>query len=226
MMPLVAMSALSSEDSNHSSSRSAALMVKSLVMSAAWRELMPERCRSAKRTWSARSAERYRSEIRRCLHQERAEEGRTACEPGRPVLVDVGIRLREPGQGLAEPAALALVIADTPRPRLGGVGARHGHDLVPEGLETQVADDRRRHEAHHVGEGRDLDVGVLRERGGGVGGAARLVTGLEHHDLRPHLGEIRSGDEAVVASADDDHVVPIRSHQRFSLVPGQLGSKR
>ena len=36
-----------------------------------------------------------------------------------------------------------------------------------------------------------------------------------------HLGEIRGGDEAVVTSADDDRVVPIRSHQRSLLVLGR-----
>jgi hypothetical protein len=51
-------------------------------------------------------------------------------------------------------------------------------DVVAELLELELADDRRRHQRHHVGVGRDVDIGVIGERCARVCGAAGLVAGL------------------------------------------------
>ena len=66
-------------------------------------------------------------------------------------------------------------------------------------------------------ERRHLELGRLRPGLTRVGGAAGLVPRLEHHDALAVLGEVGGGDEAVVATADDDRVVPL-SH---AYLPGQ-----
>jgi hypothetical protein len=60
-------------------------------------------------------------------------------------------------------------------------------DLVAEPLEPQVALDRGRHQAHHVAERGDLDVGRLGPRSHGVGGSAGLVAASRTTVRAPYL---------------------------------------
>ena len=77
-------------------------------------------------------------------------------------------------------------------------------DLVAVLLELELAQDRRRHEADHVGERGHLEVGTPRLLGDRR--AADDVAPLEHDDARALLREQAGGHEAVVPASDHDDV--------------------
>ena len=97
--------------------------------------------------------------------------------------------------------------------RPSGNGRKYGPvgcTRYPWSLELQVAQDRVRHQAHHVAERGDLELGRLRPRRHRVGRAAGLVPGLQDHGSRAGLRQVRRGDQPVVAAADHDRVVLVR----------------
>ena len=78
-----------------------------------------------------------------------------------------------------------------------------GDEREPVAAELQLAGDGRPQPPDGVGEGRDADAGrqLLGDRG-----AADAVARLEHEDAEARPGQVRGGDEAVVARTDDDGV--------------------
>src|SRR2546429_791273 len=95
-----------------------------------------------------------------------------------------------------------------------------GTDLVAEAREVEVPDDLRPQQARGIREPRELDPreDLLRD--------ARPSNDrptFEDEDFQPGLRQIRRGDEAVVAPADDDGV-PCRSHGPRSAAPLRIVS--
>src|SRR3989454_723063 len=83
-----------------------------------------------------------------------------------------------------------------------------GMDLVAEAREVEVPDDLRPQQARGIREPRELDSGedLLRNAG-----PSHDRSPFENEDFQAGLRQVRRGDEAVVAPADDDGV-PCRSH--------------
>jgi hypothetical protein len=69
--------------------------------------------------------------------------------------------------------------------------------------QSELVDDLAREQADEVGVARQPRVDA-REGPLGHRGAADRVAALEHEAAKPRTGEVRRGDEAAVAAADDD----------------------
>ena len=85
-----------------------------------------------------------------------------------------------------------------------------GMDFVTVFREFEFAQDRRWHQADHIGQRGHFEVGtpgLFRD-----GGAAYLVATFEHGDLGAAFGQQSGGDETVVAPADHDDVERIVGH--------------
>ena len=151
-----------------------------------------------------------RTELGRRGHHQRPEHLGEAADPGVPPLDRVGVSLRELRERLVVLLGVVVVLHDA-----ATVGERkevrpHPRRPVSVTLELQVAQDRVGHQAHHVAERGDPELGRLGPRGHRVGGAAHLVTGLEHDRAGAGLREVGGGDEAVVTPAHHDRVVAVR----------------
>jgi len=81
-------------------------------------------------------------------------------------------------------------------------------DPVAIALEFELLDDFRRHQAHHVGRGRDVVAGPAFI---GHGSAPQHVLSLQHEDIHPCPSEVRGAGEPVVATTDDDRVVSLQA---------------
>lgn len=84
----------------------------------------------------------------------------------------------------------------------GGRIARQ--QLEPVAVERELADDARSQQAADVARRRDLEAGPRFFR---HAGAAEHVATLEHQDLEARPGQVRRGDQPVVAGTDHDDVV-------------------
>ncbi len=150
-----------------------------------------------------------RSHRGRDRHQHRPEDVGQAADPGVPPLDRVGVLLRELRERFEVRLGVVVVLDDAP-----AIGEReevgaHGIGLVAVLGEAKVPLDGVGHQAHHVAERGHLELGRLGPRRHGVGGAADLVSCFEDDRSGARPGEIRAGDEAVVASADHDRVVAV-----------------
>ena len=176
-MPLIA------SDSNQSFSRSVTLIVNSRVTSPTPRT--PSlRIFHAVCALRQQVAELRRADVRRHAQQQRPEHVGDALHPRLPLRQRLGVLLRELRDRVVGLRRVVRVHRDR-----APVGERlevraERRDVVAELLQLQLADDRRRHQRHHVGVGRDVDLGVVGERRAGVGGAAGLVPGLQHDGAR------------------------------------------
>ena len=85
-----------------------------------------------------------------------------------------------------------------------------GVHLVAVTLQLEVAEDRRRQQAHDVGQHRDLVVGPPRLLGDG--GAADDGPAFEDHGALAGPGQVGAGHQPVVATPDDDGVVRVGGH--------------
>ena len=104
------------------------------------------------------------------------------------------------------------------------IAAGHGRERAVEGKNLQavagkieVANNFRPQQRHHVGADRELESG---HNFFGAGGAAEHVAAFEHQNFLAGLCQVGGVDQAVVASADDDHVVfrsVIASHMGSTL---------
>ncbi len=160
-----------------------------------------------------------RSEPRGHLQEERSQDVRDPLKPVLPLRHRLGVlfrKLRDRGVASGRVAGEDL---DGAAIRVGLVVGAERRDLVPEILQPELPDDGRRHQRHDVGVGRDLDLGMVRERGAGCGRPAGLVAGLQ--DDRPRAGarEIGPADQPVVPSANDDRVVRIVGRHECRLSP-------
>jgi hypothetical protein len=146
-------------------------------------------------------------ELGRDLMQQRADERAETGEPLLPTLVGVGVARGE----LADLGAARLRVVG--EQQMAAVGARREVgalrvDVVAVLGETQVAHHRLGEQAHDVRQAGDGEVGpegLLGDRG-----AADGVPALQHQHAAAGAGKVTGGDEAVVAAADDDHVVRVR----------------
>ena len=77
-------------------------------------------------------------------------------------------------------------------------------------FEPEIPDDRVRHQAHHVTERRDLELGRLGPWGVGRGGPPHLVPGLADRGARSELREVRTGDQPVVELFDEGIFAGVR----------------
>jgi hypothetical protein len=152
-----------------------------------------------------------RAELGRRLHQQRPEHRRQPAQPGVPPGHGAGVALGELGDLLVVAGGVVGVELERAAVRPGLVVGAHGEDLVAVALQVEVADDARRHQAHHVRQPGDLDLRRLRPGRVGGGGAAGLVPGLQHHRARARPGQVGGGHQPVVAAADHDRV-PGRGH--------------
>ena len=200
-------------DSKKSSSRSATLIENSRVTSATPRTPRPlsfhASCACSSRSFGRVLPSRGgtavssgpRTSASPCSH---SSQRSIASASARGELGDLGVATRRVGGQLQR---APVGVGDE-------VGTLRVH-LVAVALEVEVAQDRRRQQAHHVGEHRDL---VLRSpRLLGDGGAADDVAALEHDGALAGAGEVGRGDEPVVAAADDDGVVPIAAVGRHRV---------
>src|SRR5207253_6883013 len=69
------------------------------------------------------------------------------------------------------------------------------------------------------GVGGDVDLGVIRERGARIGGAASLGPCLKDDRAETVAGEVRTAHESVVATPDDDRVVAVGCHRARPFPP-------
>ena len=156
----------------------------------------------ASRSCSSRSAGRCEPSSAR-LEQERREHVGDAVHPR----VVVGERLGVVPRKLRDFFLVAVgLFVEQHRAAVGERDVRRAHrdHVVAVALELQVADDRRRHQAHDVRERRHLEVGSPRCLGRRR--AARVAARFEDHGAHPGAGEVGAGDEPVVSATDDDRV--------------------
>src|SRR5919107_3357726 len=71
-------------------------------------------------------------------------------------------------------------------------------------LQVEIADDLRTEKAVHVRGGRNLEAGPQLL---GNARAAQNLPALQYQDLDSGTSEVGSGDQSVVAAADDDQIV-------------------
>ncbi len=116
-------------------------------------------------------------------HQEGPEHVGEPAQPLVPLLPCPGV-LRRPLLDLLA-GADRVVVVDRERPALGEglVVGTHRVDLVPVPLQLQVREDRRGHQAHHVGQPGDRQLRVLRP--GPLGGRRPADRGPGLQDDRP-----------------------------------------
>ena len=161
------------------------LIVISRVTSATVRTSRP-RLRHASRASSARSPGACEPMSGGTCISSGASTSARPAEPGVPALAGVGV-LARPLRDLVV-AAGRVVLVERERAALGErlvVGA-HRVDLVAVALQLEVAQDRRRHQAHHVGEPGDPQVRMLRP--GGLGGGRAAGGGARLEDQGPGAG--------------------------------------
>ena len=111
--------------------------------------------------------------------------------------------------------ALAILAVDEHAARRIARQRRVGGDPPPAqpDAEAQFVDDPLRQQADQVGVARQPRVDT-RPRALGDRRAADVVAALEHQHRAPGAREVRRGDQAVVAAADDDRIVlGVRAHQ-------------
>jgi hypothetical protein len=146
-------------------------------------------------------------ELGRDLVQQRADERAEPGEPFLPPLVRVGVVRGE----LADlGAARRRVVGER---EVAAVGARREVralwiDVVAVLGQAQVAHHRLGEQAHDVRQAGDREIGA--EGLFGDRGAADGVPAFQHEHAAAGAGKVTGGDEAVVAAADDDHVVSVR----------------
>ncbi len=212
MTPLTVSIALIASDSNQSSNRSVTLIVNRRVTSATPRCPRP-RIFHAVCACGIRSTSFVDPTCGGTLSSSGPEHVGHALHPRLPLGERVGILLRELRDRVI--ALLRVIGVDGDRTPVGErleVGTERCH-VVAVPLQLQLADDRRRHQRHHVGVGRDVDLRVVGERGARVGCASGLVSGLQHHGAGAVSREVGPAGEPVVATADDDGVVGVRRHR-------------
>ena len=147
-----------------------------------------------------------RAQLRRRLQEERTEHVGEPRDP-RLVVAEVGrVVLRELRHLFDVAARLVLEQQRAPVGKRD-VGRTHRQHSVSVPLEIEVAQDRRRHEAHHVRERRHLELRPPRLLG--ARRAADVVASFEHDRAQTGASEIRARDQPVVTAADDDRVVVI-----------------
>ena len=145
--------------------------------------------------------------VRPHVGRRRQELVHEAAEQVVGLAIGVGVALRELGDRRARALGVAV---DADR---AAVGHGHRHDrLGPDEAQPVVLLQPQVLEDGCVVDHRVVDgVGVVQEAGDGhlLGGeaAADLHAPLQHEDLLPRLGHVRSGAQAVRAPADDDAVV-------------------
>src|SRR5262249_29205425 len=140
---------------------------------------------------------------RRDRGEERAEHAAQMAEPGVPLLERDGVFGRELAHllGAARRVLVHLQVAPV---RVGDEVIVLRIDLEAEALELELAQDRRRHDADHVGQGGHLEIGAPGRLGDRS--AADLGPAFEEDDAPAALGEEPGGDEAIVPAAHDDDV--------------------
>ena len=161
------------------------------------------------------------AEARRDGQEQRPEHLGEPREPGVPAGHRVGVPLRPLGDLVV--VALGVVGEDLDRSPLreGLVVGAHREDLVAVALEVELPDDRRRHQAHHVGQTRHLELRGVGPRRLGRRRPARLVPRLQHERARAGSCEVGRGHQAVVTSANHDRVIGRGHLATFFRPPGR-----
>ena len=183
------------------------------------------RNRHTSRSWSSRSAGRLEPTVGGRGHQERSEHLGQAADPRVPLLDRVRVVLGELGELVVVLGGVVVLHDAAPVRERQEVRPDRVH-AIPVPLQLQVAQDRVGHQAHHVAERGDLELGRLRPRGHRVGRAAGLVPGLQDHGPRAGLRQVRRGDQPVVAAADHDRVVLAGSRDAAHATPERPFSAR
>ena len=161
----------------------------------------------------------HRPDVRGDVQHQRTHDVGHALEPCLPLRHGVRVPLRELGDRVVGPLRIVRVDGDRAAVRVGlEVGPERRH-VVPELLQPELADDRGGHQRHDVGVGGDVDLGVIRERGARIGGAASLGPCLKDDRAETVAGEVRTAHESVVATPDDDRVVAVGCHRARPFPP-------
>ena len=210
MIPLADSVALSTSVSNHSSRKSAALMVISLTSrwscSGSEAQEVPPQAKHAGDVAGSQASGIRRDDVQQVLDRARHVEERAAV-----VVVGLGIAHREAGD-LAPGAVVVAVAVEAVAVRQRSEGALERQDGEPVTREVQFADDIRAHQADHVREHAVLEA---RKDLLGDGGASQQRPRFEHAYVEARAGQVGRVHEAVVPAADHDHVV-------FACHRGQL----
>ena len=165
----------------------------------------------------------HRTDLRGDRHEHRSQHVGHAGQPRVPRWHRVGVALGERRDAVVVLLRVVGVQQDRRAVREGLVVRPHREDLVAVPLQREVGQDARGHQAHHVRVRGDLDVGVIGERGAGVGGPTRLGPGLQAHGARAGPGEVRRGDQPVVPAPHHNRVVRVRvPHRSGSQLPAEL----
>ena len=199
MIACVASAPFTRSSSNHSSRKSAALIVNSRTSSWMSRPVQPRNRAGRLRP----SRDLGQPHVRRHDEQQILQELGDALEVGVERDPRLGVVRRQPSDVLRVARHVA------PERERGPVGERHevvrrdDRDLVAVALQLELVDDPLRHQRHDVGRAGDLVAGprLLRD-----GRAAQDVTPFEDQDVEPGTREVRGTREAVVAPADDHDV--------------------
>ena len=202
MIPEADIVALSTSVSNHWSRKSMALM----VISWTWLYLS-----SLERPWNRRAEEEQLHQFvrieRRGIGRHHAEDRFHEAAHGLHRLAElfVGFRIE---LGMPRDLAARLAVIVHP-PQV--VAAGHGRESAVERKNLQavarkieVANDLRPQQRDHVRAHRELESG---KDFFGDGCAAEHMAALQHQNFLPGLRQVGGVDQAVVAAADDDHVV-------------------
>ncbi len=183
------------------------------------------RNRQTSRSWSIRSAGRFEPTVGRRGHQERSEHLGQAADPRVPLLDRVRVVLGELGELVVVLRRIVVLHDAAPVGERQEVRPGRMH-AIPVPFQLEVAQDRVGHQAHHVAERGDLELGRLRPRRHRVGRAAGLVPGLQDHGPRAGFRQVRRGDQPVVAAADHDRVVLVGSRDAAHATPERPFSAR
>ena len=162
---------------------------------------LPRQLRLGEQVRRARAAE-----LGRHRREQRAEHVGEPVQPLVPAVDRLGVGGGELGDLGVAAGAVGGQLQRAPVGVGDEVRALRVH-LVAVALELEVAQDRRREQAHDVGEHRDLVVRPPRLLGDG--GPADDVPAFEHDGALAGAGQVGRGDEPVVASPDDDGVVTV-----------------
>jgi hypothetical protein len=156
----------------------------------------------------------FRADLRRRGHQQRTQDRGQSAHPRVPTLETVCVDLRDLRELLI--VLLRVVVLD----HHAAVRERNhvradGKHAIPVARELEVLQDRVGHEAHHVAERRDFELGVLAPGPVGRRRAPGLVPTLAHDDAGSRLREIRGRHQTVVSTTDDDRLIRVRARARL-----------
>ena len=200
--PSVARVTFTSGDSNHSSRNSAALWVK--ILTSATMSFAGEVADASGQPQVIDDVDGGGRELGRSGEQQAFDDARDALELIFVCGVDFGVVFGEFGdfgerlRAVLPHEEVAAVGED------GEEGGILGVHAIAELLELQFADDALLHQAGQVGAGGDTIAGPDLF---GDGAAAEELAAFEHEHLPSGARQVGGGDQAVVAAADDDHIV-------------------